>query len=410
MKKLIIIGCGPKAVAIAAKTYVLKKLGFEVPKIVIIDKYGPAANWDGTNGYTDGELTLGTPPLEDIGFPYTSLIDPLVDEEMLKFSYFAYLIDIDKYAEWVNRNLLPPTHRMLADYFKWVIKKIEMSPIIGEVTNISSIDDAWEVNYKENSTVKKIQGESLVITGPGDPYKFPRTETSMKDEKNIFNGQDIWHNLYRFKGIKNAKIAVIGAGETSAGIVTGLLKVIDESSQIEIITRHPMLFTRNQNWMEVMYFSKVMNWLELSKHEKMEIINHADRGTFSPGVKNLLDSVYNVSLQIGHAEKIEVRNDKSFVVLSRNHTEQKKEYDFIIEASGFNPFSFIKLFSNTSFLKDQQLIIEKIDTDLSVDGFFPKLHLPGLSAETQGPGFPHLSCLGLLSDRILASYITNKKT
>ena len=30
-----------------------------------------------------------------------------------------------------------------------------------------------------------------------------------------------------------------------------------------------------------------------------------------------------------------------------------------------------------------------------------KLFLPGLSGLTQGPGFPNLSCLGLLSDRIL---------
>jgi mycobactin lysine-N-oxygenase len=42
---------------------------------------------------------------------------------------------------------------------------------------------------------------------------------------------------------------------------------------------------------------------------------------------------------------------------------------------------------------------------LSVAGLSPPLHLPVLAGLAQGPGFPNLSCLGLLSDRILRRYI-----
>jgi mycobactin lysine-N-oxygenase len=45
-----------------------------------------------------------------------------------------------------------------------------------------------------------------------------------------------------------------------------------------------------------------------------------------------------------------------------------------------------------------------IAEDLSLNGFTPKIHLPMLAAIAQGPGFPNLSCLGLLADRILAAY------
>jgi mycobactin lysine-N-oxygenase len=48
---------------------------------------------------------------------------------------------------------------------------------------------------------------------------------------------------------------------------------------------------------------------------------------------------------------------------------------------------------------------EAIGHDLAVVGVAPKLFLPGLSALTQGPGFPNLSCLGLLSDRVLGSRV-----
>jgi mycobactin lysine-N-oxygenase len=49
-----------------------------------------------------------------------------------------------------------------------------------------------------------------------------------------------------------------------------------------------------------------------------------------------------------------------------------------------------------------------IDVDLSVAGLAPPLHLPVMAGLAQGPGFPNLSCLGLLSDRILRRYVPVK--
>jgi mycobactin lysine-N-oxygenase len=42
---------------------------------------------------------------------------------------------------------------------------------------------------------------------------------------------------------------------------------------------------------------------------------------------------------------------------------------------------------------------------LAVAGVNPKLILPNLSGLNEGPGFPNLSCLGLLSDRVLGAHI-----
>ena len=43
--------------------------------------------------------------------------------------------------------------------------------------------------------------------------------------------------------------------------------------------------------------------------------------------------------------------------------------------------------------------------DLAVTDLRPPLHLPVLAGLAQGPGFPNLSCLGLLSDRVLRRYV-----
>jgi mycobactin lysine-N-oxygenase len=45
-----------------------------------------------------------------------------------------------------------------------------------------------------------------------------------------------------------------------------------------------------------------------------------------------------------------------------------------------------------------------IGDDLAVAGLHPRLHLPVLAGVAQGPGFPNLSCLGLLADRVLGAY------
>jgi mycobactin lysine-N-oxygenase len=44
---------------------------------------------------------------------------------------------------------------------------------------------------------------------------------------------------------------------------------------------------------------------------------------------------------------------------------------------------------------------EAIGHDLALTGVTPKLFLPNLAGLNQGPGFPNLSCLGLMSDRVL---------
>ena len=46
--------------------------------------------------------------------------------------------------------------------------------------------------------------------------------------------------------------------------------------------------------------------------------------------------------------------------------------------------------------------MDRIADDLSLEGMSPTLFLPTFAGFRQGPGFANLSCLGELSDRVLA--------
>jgi mycobactin lysine-N-oxygenase len=87
-------------------------------------------------------------------------------------------------------------------------------------------------------------------------------------------------------------------------------------------------------------------------------------------------------------------------------------FDLVIDGSGVDALWFTKLFSQDALdllelglggpLSAEHLQ-EAIGYDLAVEGVTPKLFLPNLAGLTQGPGFPNLSCLGLLSDRVLGA-------
>jgi mycobactin lysine-N-oxygenase len=163
-KTLAIIGVGPKAIALAAKSAVLSKRGLMPPKLLLIEKSDIAAHWSGDYGYTDGSPTLGTPPDKDVGFPYRS--EPAVwgketasaiNQDMLRFSWPAFLIartsDRANYSDWIDRGRPGPDHGLWKEYLDWTLARAreELHPSLCEV----SVN--WEVRGLE------LAGEQWVL-------------------------------------------------------------------------------------------------------------------------------------------------------------------------------------------------------------------------------------------------------
>ena len=126
----------------------LKELGWQVPEIVIIDKAGIGANWDGKHGFTNGLLPLDGSPEKDIGYPYKSIFGKAIDQKMQQFSWTAYLIDADHYVDWIDKGRLPPTHEEFANYLKWVALKSNLELIKAKVIKIDKNIKTWKVYYQ----------------------------------------------------------------------------------------------------------------------------------------------------------------------------------------------------------------------------------------------------------------------
>ena len=109
---------------------------------------------------------------------------------------------------------------------------------------------------------------------------------------------------------------------------------------------------------------------------------------------------------------MDVAESRVFVDVRYGDATERDEYDYVIVARGFDPLWFMGLLDGNTSSRlsdatesfDRRVIERAIDTDLSLKGFAPRLHLPMLAGVAQGPGFPNLSCLGLLADRVLLAY------
>jgi mycobactin lysine-N-oxygenase len=434
---LLVVGAGPKAVAIAAKRHMLAKLGYSVPHVRIIDRQGVATHWTGKAGFTDGHQFLGTRPEKDVGFPYLSAcwgdkeLSRAVAKEMVHLSWQSFLIDQWRYADWIDRGRTRPTHREWSQYIQWVAEQVEMELCIGEVTSIATTSDQqhWCLtchpgNGGESFTVT---GSGLVMTGPGTPLTIPGQP---KAHPRIMDGASFWLRSEEFVQLRShvtqpLTIGVIGTGETAAAILVALVDALRDAAFIEVISPYGVIYSRDEGFEENRLFSDpdgrlasllgdhrhAANWLQLSERDRREFVRRTDRGVFSLKAIEELSNAENVRSVLGTVQRIDATDTGVRVESEYDGKMQYDEYDYLVVARGFDALWFRHLLDEVTQARlaevthsfDGRTIEHAIIEDLSLAGFTPKLHLPMLAGIAQGPGFPNLSCLGLLADRILAS-------
>jgi len=424
-KHLIIIGAGPKAMAIAAKNSVLREMGFSVPEIHIIERNQVGANWTGDAGFTNGQLALGTSPEKDVGFPYQSTsygesYNALINHRMQRFTWQSYLVDQSKYSDWVDRGRPAPCHRQWASYLQWVCNLLcdSIRFYRGEVNHVSlSSENRWVVGYQATSGRRDaVEGDGIVLTGPGKI----RLSEAIPVHDNVFTVESFWRTYSRFRDAGAARLAIVGTGENAAAIAMALRETGNRDLRISILSPTGMAYSRGESFRENRVYSNADNgkWGELSVADRRNFIYRTDRGVFSQYAQAALDHADNIEIEPGRVKRVVPETGKS-LRLEVEYDGNRKEsvYDYVVVATGADQLAFFRDLIDQRTCEtirgqtgleafDQSSVEFRIEQDLSVQGLTPRLHLPMLSGVAQGPGFANLSCLGRLSDRILLPYLT----
>jgi len=419
---LAVLGAGPKGLAIAAKRSALARSGEEVPDLVLVDREGVAANWSGAAGYTDGRQRLSTAPEKDVGFPYAhtwGAASERVSQEVRRWSWQSYLVHQEGFADWVDRGRPLPTHRQWSQYLRWVAAQVPAEPILAEVDGIDLAGGRWRLAARTPTGGRlDLDCDGLVLTGPGPPVRVPGQPD---DHPRVLDGRTFWTSQDALTRDGPVEVCVIGNGETAGSITAALLAVLPERSTIELVSDHGVLYSRGESFAENRLYSDPVaaGWQRLAERHRREFLKRTDRGVFSLQVEQVLDQAGAVRTVAGRVTGLQPVGAKVVVEVDYEQERERIAFDWVVVAVGFDPMWFWHLLGEraraalagaagggpTARPPSRTALERAVGHDLAVAGLYPKLHLPVLAGVAQGPGFPNLSCLGLLADRVLGAYV-----
>jgi mycobactin lysine-N-oxygenase len=410
VRTLAVVGAGPKGIAIAAKARALAAAGLPAPRVVLVDRGEVAGNWSGRQGYTNGLLPLGTPPEKDVGYPYAAswgAASADVAAAIAEYSWQRHLIRHGVYGDWVDRGRMRPTHRQWSAYLREVAEVAEAEIVCGVVTRLEVAgDDRWEVTLEAGDT---FAADGVVMTGAGPTITVPGQP---RDHSRVLDGRTYWLAAHRLHRERALNACVVGSGETAASVVIDLLKRFHKHSTIDVLTTRGVLYSRGESYDENRFYSDPGDWPRLAEAHRREFLDRTDRGVFSLQAEATLNQARGFRTLAGRAAAIEAREQDVIVTIAYGEERERVAYDAVVVAIGFDGRWFEALLGENASARYREALggqLERhIDVDLSVAGLVPPLHLPVMAGLAQGPGFPNLSCLGLLSDRILRRYVAIK--
>jgi mycobactin lysine-N-oxygenase len=407
MLTLAVLGAGPKGIAIAAKARALAEVGLDAPRVVLVDRGPVAGNWTGRQGYTSGLLPLGTPAEKDVGFPYPDswgAASAAVTAAMGTYSWAQHLIRHGGYADWVDRGRLRPTHRRWSSYLREVAGRAGAEVITAEAVGLEAEGQRWRLTLQPGDA---LWADGVVCTGPGPPVTVPGQP---EQHPRVLDGRTFWLRP-RMAAPKLAQsVCVIGGGETAASVVIGLLTMAHKRSTVDVLTSRGVLYSRGESYEENRFFSDPGDWPRLAEAHRREFLQRTDRGVFSQQAEATLNAAPGFRTLAGRAVHIDAGDRQVVVTIQYGQERERVAYDLVVVAIGFRARWFEELLGPQARARlaaalDGGELDRWIGVDLSVAGLDPPLHLPVLAGLAQGPGFPNLSCLGLLSDRVLRRYV-----
>ena len=319
---------------------------------------------------------------------------------MADYSWPRHLISRGVYADWVDRGRLRPTHREWSSYLAEVAEKAEAEIVAAEVTGLEIDGDQWRLALGERAPLRAdgvvFTGAGPPITVPGQPERHPR----------VLDGRTYWLAEPALEQQVAQSACVIGSGETAASIVISLLTRLPERSTIDVLASRGFLYSRGESYEENRYFSDPGDWPALAESHRREFLERTDRGVVSQQAEAIFNQSRGFRALAGRAVEIDAGERQVVVTIEYGRERERVAYDLVVVAIGFQAPWFEGLLGDQARrrLASGGDLERRIELDLSIAGLSPPIHLPLLAGLAQGPGFPNLSCLGLLSDRVLRRY------
>jgi mycobactin lysine-N-oxygenase len=426
VRDLIVVGAGAKATAIAAKAHAINRLGVGRISLLIVEQRENAASWLGANGMTSGEELLAITPLKDVGFPYRSFRSfgehgKAIDAVLTEFSWPRYLIEQDRYAQWLNAGLSPVQHREFGSYLGWALARATDGPELqaGHVKRVSLDREQgeWIVEIEAATGALQRRCRALVLTGPGRHRHLAHDADAAA---RLFHCDDRRSEFDRLPADQACDVAIVGAGDGALSAAI-FLRRLRPKSRLTLYTPSPPL-SRGESFLENRVFSDpdCVGWESLAVEVRRDFVRHTDRGVFGPEqLAQVVGDVY-CKFVVGRVARIRAAQGGVCVEHASPGGRANCLHDYVVNCTGFDLLGQVRELFSPRVRAEIEAQAGPVWTApsrrelkfgrmLELVGLRPPLHIPGLAALSQGPGFANLGCLGLLSDRILQASLATEQ-
>jgi mycobactin lysine-N-oxygenase len=420
---LLVVGAGAKATAVAAKIHAINRLGLGTCSVLIVEAVQPAASWSGISGMTSGDEELAITPHKDIGFPYESHRmfgddGARIDAVLSDFSWQRHLIDTGGYARWLNAESPPITHRDYGRYLEWALARatdgVELRFGTVDRVRLETTDEGerWCLDVTAaDGAVERHHGNALMLTGPGRARVLAHDPEIADRIVGCDASRGAFDVLPRDVP---SEVAIVGGGESAIATMV-YLRRIHREARITIHTPEPPL-SRGESFLENRVYSDPdsIGWDRLDEAYRRRFIRHTDRGVFGPAALSRLAHDPQCAFVTGRVAAIRAGTGAARVRVEHEQptVDSEREYDLVANCTGFDLWTAVRRLIDD----DAHAVIAarigdawnpasdaglRFGRALDVAGLTPPLHVPGLAAISQGPGFANLGCLGLLANRVV---------
>jgi mycobactin lysine-N-oxygenase len=418
---LLVLGAGAKGAAIAMKAHALNSVGLGPIAVTIVEAVGPAAAWRDGDGVTSSREILGLGPSKDVGFPYQGRRafgehGAAVDRAALEFSWQSYLVEKGRYAEWIDAGGPAVQRRVFGDYLGWVLARARdgVSVVRGRVARVGLTPERerWVVEVAEREGSSRVVCGALALTGQGAQRRIAHDAEVAPRVLDCESGR---MQIARVPDEQSSDIAIVGGGESALSCMD-FVRSRRPDARLTIYTANlPM--SRVESFLENRVFSRPdeVDWASLSVSARRDFIARSDRGVF--GTDRVAPFGYDPRCRFvaGRVTYVSSGSDRRKVSVAYTSSvgAMRSEHDYVINCTGYDPLEQLRLL----LTPDARAEVERqagplwqgaIDADatpigrsLELEGMRPRVHIPGLAALSQGPGFSTLGALGLLGDRVL---------
>jgi mycobactin lysine-N-oxygenase len=208
-------------------------------------------------------------------------------------------------------------------------------------------------------------------------------------------------------------VAIVGGGESALSCLE-FVRAHRPDAQLTVYTANlPM--SRVESFLENRIFSRPddINWTTLSQTTRRDFVARSDRGVF--GAERASPFAYDERLRLLTGRVAHVASThggrKLSVAYASTSGARKGEHDYVINCTGYDPLEQFRRLLAPEAREELERQVGPlwgrpcddvaIGRALELQGVHPRVHIPGLAALSQGPGFSTLGALGLLADRVL---------